>query len=315
NNRSQSLALSLDLLRAAEGYHAFHATMLSLEQRGVMDRAREALPSLETLVDRESRNQSLTRPELAVLLAYVKLTLKHALLDGVVPDDPAMELYLRDYFPERAVEAAGPEALAGHRLRREIIATQLCNDMIDLMGVSFVHRVAHDTDRAPDAVARAWFIASKLAGTGELRRRLTALDGDLSSAVMYRWLLGLSRVLERTTRWILANVPDDAPIDDFISSHLDGISTLRREFDSIVAGPERDLDATLTKEAIELPRREDLAASLITLRFLDQLLGIIKVAHETGIEPVRVGRAYYLVSELLDVARLRDSIRSAAGAG
>src|SRR5690606_21661024 len=77
NNRSQSLALSLDLLRAAEGYHAFHATMLSLEQRGVMDRAREALPSLETLVDRESRNQSLTRPELAVLPAYVKLTLKH----------------------------------------------------------------------------------------------------------------------------------------------------------------------------------------------------------------------------------------------
>ncbi|HEX2168632.1 MAG TPA: NAD-glutamate dehydrogenase domain-containing protein, partial [Longimicrobiales bacterium] len=315
DNRSQSLAISLDMLRAGEGFADFHGAMVSLEQRGVMNRSDEALPTLEVLVEREARGQSLMKPELAVLLAYTKLTLKQGLLAGAVPDDPAMEQYLTGYFPERAVEVVGPGPLAGHRLRREIIATQLGNDMIDIMGVSFLHRVARDTGRSVTAVARAWFIASSLAGAGELRVRLAALEGDLSTGVIYRWLLGLARMLERTTRWILANISDDAPISDVIAGHLDGVTTLRRDFHRMVTGRERELYDRLTKEAGELTRREDLAASLITLRFLDQLLGILKVAHETAAPPTRVGRAYYLVSELLELPVLRNAIDEAAGAG
>jgi glutamate dehydrogenase len=314
DNRSQSLAVSLDVLRAADGFEDFHGLMLSFEQRSVMGRAAEALPSLEVLVDRRAHGRSLTKPELSVLLAYAKLTLKQSLLGGAVPDDPAMERYLRTYFPERAVEVAGPLPLAGHRLRREIIATQLANDMIDLMGVSFIHRVTRDTGRSESAVARAWFIAASLAGAAELRQRLAGIEGDLPSAVIYRWLLGLARVLERTTRWILANVADDAPIDDVIGQHLDGITRLRRDFHDIVTGPERALYESLASEASELTRREDLAASLITLRFLDQLLGILKVARETDADPTRVGRAYYLMAELLALPDLRQAVTDAAGA-
>ena len=315
DNRSQSLAISLDMLRAADGFADFHGAMVSLEQRGAMDRAAEALPTLEVLVDRQARGQSLTKPELAVLLAYTKLTLKQALLDGTVPDDPAMDTYLREYFPDRAVEIVGAGPLTGHRLRREIIATQLGNDMIDIMGVSFIHRVTRDTGRSEAAVARAWFIASKLAGASELRQRLAALEGELPVPVIYRWLLGISRMLERTTRWLLANISDEAPIADVIAGHLEGITSLRSDFHQIVSGRERELYETLTKEAGELTRREDLAASLITLRFLDQLLGILKVAHETAAQPVRVGRAYYQVSELLELPALRTAIDEAAGAG
>jgi glutamate dehydrogenase len=315
DNRSQSLGISLDVLRAADGFEEFQSLMVSLEQRGAMDRGSEALPSLEVLVDRQGHGKSLVKPELAVLLAYAKLTLKTALLAGTVPDDPAMQRYLAGYFPDRAVEMAGTGPLEGHRLRREIIATQLCNDMIDIMGVTFVHRVARDTGRSETAVARAWFIAASLAGADELRQRLGNLEGELPSAVIYRWLLGLGRVLERTTRWILANIADDVPIDDVIAQHLQGITSLRRDFHSIVAGRERELYESLTSEAGELTRREDLAASLITLRFLDQILGILKVAHETDVEPTRVGRAYYHTSALLELPALRHAIERAAGAG
>src|SRR5690606_11800295 len=74
DNRSQSLAISLDLLRAGEGFQDYQGFMTAMEQRGVFERAAEALPTLETLVDRQSRGQSLARPELAVLLAYSKLS-------------------------------------------------------------------------------------------------------------------------------------------------------------------------------------------------------------------------------------------------
>jgi glutamate dehydrogenase len=313
DNRSQSLAISLDARRAADGFEDFHGLMVAFERNRVMDRAGEALPTLEDLSERRTQGQSLTRPELAVLLAYAKLTLKPALVDGTMLDDPAMNGYLVDYFPAGAVEAAGPVALAGHRLRRDIIATQLANEMLDLMGVTFLHRLTRDTGQSEAAAARAWFIASRLSGAPELRAQLTSLEDRLPSDVIYRWLLGLARVLERTTRWILANVDVSAPIGGIIAQYFDGLCELRGGFRAIVVGADRELFEARVEEARELTDREDLAASIITLRFFDQLMEILTVARDTGQPTVRVGRSYYLASELLGVPRLREAIFAAAG--
>jgi glutamate dehydrogenase len=316
DNRSQSLAISLDVLRAKERVEDFHDLMVALERNRVIDRNREALPTLEVLVERRALGQSLTKPELAVLLAHTKLTLKQTLLASGLVDEPAMERYLADYFPDRAVHVAGPAALARHRLRREIVATQLTNDMLDLMGVSFLHRMTRDSAHSETAVARAWFIAASLAGAAELRQRLTPLvDDGVATDVVYRWQLGLARVLERTTRWILASVPDDAPIDAVIGEYLDGLRMLRGDFRAVVTGPERELFETLVGEACELTHSEDLAASLITLRFLDQLLEILRVARDTHRSPVRAGHAYYLASDLLSLPALRQTIFDTAGDG
>ena len=313
DNRSQSLAISLDEQRARDGFEDFHGFMVALERAGVIDRGAEALPTLEDLRERYTARLTITRPELAVLLAYAKLTLKPALVASDVLDDPAMNSYLADYFPAQAVEAAGPPALAGHRLRREIIATQLANEMVDLMGVMFVQRVARDTGHSEADVARAWFIASRLSGATELRAQLNTLEERLASDVIYRWLLGLARVLERTTRWILTNVSRDAAIDDVIAQYLDGLRELRGQFRDIVAGAARELFETRVAEARVLTEREDVASSIITLRFFDQLMEILTVASATGRSAVRVGRSYYLSSELLGVPRLREAIFAAAG--
>jgi glutamate dehydrogenase len=313
DNRSQSLAVSLDVIRAAESVGDFHGSMVALERSGAMDRASEALPLLEVLVDRGARGQSLTKPELSVLLAYSKLTLKQALLDSTVPDEPVMASYLAGYFPADAVQLVSADLLIRHRLSREIIATELGNDMVDLMGAAFLYRMARDTGHTLPEVARAWFIAARLCGAGELRRRLASLEGELPAEVIYRWLLGLARVLERTSRWVLANVPADRPAEPVIREYLDGLRNLRGNFAEIVAGGERELFEERVAEMRQLTQQDDLAASLITLRFLDQLLEILKVAAETGHSPLRVGRAYYLASDLLAVPNLRQALFDAAG--
>ncbi|MBR9991189.1 MAG: NAD-glutamate dehydrogenase [Gemmatimonadetes bacterium] len=313
DNNSQSLAISLDVRRAADGFDDFHGLMVAFERNRVMDRAGEALPTLEILSERSAQGVSLTRPELAVLLAYAKLTLKPALVGDTVLDDPAMNDYMVGYFPEGAVDAAGTAALAGHRLRRDIIATQLANDMVDLMGVTFLHRLTRDTGQSEADVARAWFIASRLSGAAELRAQLATLEERLPSDVVYRWLLGLARVLERTTRWILANVDPDASINDVIAQYLEGLRELRSGFREIVVGADRELFEARVAEARGLTEHEDLAASIITLRFFDQLMEILTVARETGRSVVRVGRSYYMASELIGVPRLREAIFAAAG--
>jgi glutamate dehydrogenase len=310
---SQSLAVSLDELRAAEGVDEFQDMMQRLEREKFLDRQAEGLPGPDDLADRRDQSLSLVRPELAVLLAYSKLSLKRHLLASGIPDEQAVASYLRAYFPADAIKAVGEEALHAHRLRREIVATQLANDLVDLMGATFVHRTARDTGFLPAEVARAWLIASGLCGARSLRQSLTALEGEVHSRVIYRWLLGLTRVLERTTRWVLINVDMHVPVSEFVMRHLEGLGQLRRHFGEIVTGEERRLFEARVAEIQDLTRKADLAQRLITLRFLDQLLEILRVAAETGAAPLAAGRAYYASSEVLGVPWLRETVYQIAG--
>jgi len=50
---------------------------------------------------------------------------------------------------------------------------------------------------------------------------------------------------------------------------------------------------------------ESFSQTLITLRFLDQLLEILRIARDTGADAMATGRAYYALSDTLDVPWLR----------
>ena len=76
----------------------------------MLDRAVEYLPDDMELGERRKRGQALTRPELAVLLAYAKLSLYGDLLESSVPDDPYLGRELPRYFPQPAGRAISRRA-------------------------------------------------------------------------------------------------------------------------------------------------------------------------------------------------------------
>ena len=100
NNYQQTLALSLAQRRGLEDLGFQQRLMQTLEKQGLLDRAVEYLPDEMAIAERRKRDQPLTRPELAVLLAYAKLTLYTELLDSSVPDDPYLGRELGRYFPK-----------------------------------------------------------------------------------------------------------------------------------------------------------------------------------------------------------------------
>ena len=312
DSRSQSLAVSLDQLRVASGSDEFKALMTALEKEGHLDRAAEHLPSMEQLVDRYAESgQGLHRPELCVILAYAKLHLMSCLLRSDLPDDPETERYLRAYFPAQALKAAGDVSLQQHRLRREIIASQVTNAVVDLMGAAFVHRLSRDTGRPPADVVRAWLVSTRLAGHRSLLASMAAQDW-LPASVAYRWLRGLGRVLNRTTRWVLANVEPDVSMAEVITGNLAGLAVLREHFGELVEGEDRRVYEVRVAEIQELGADEELAGRLITLRFLDQLLEIIRIAKESRADPLDTARTYYRVSEEVQVPWLRGAVLEAA---
>jgi glutamate dehydrogenase len=218
-----------------------------------------------------------------------------------------------NYFPPQAVQAAGTERLRGHRLRREIVTTQLVNDLVDLMGSSFLHRVSRDTGSAVPDVVRAWLVASRISGAPEIRADVAALEGKYPADTLYRWLMGLGRVLESTTVWILANTPGTAATDALIENARSGLAALRGNFAKIVSGEDRALFLARLGELQDLGVDRTLGERLITLRFLPQLLEIVEVARRAGTDELKTAKAFYAVSERFGTARLREDVRGAAG--
>ncbi|HKP76412.1 MAG TPA: hypothetical protein VJT67_12865, partial [Longimicrobiaceae bacterium] len=277
------------------------------------DPAEEGIPDAEGLKARAQARQGLTRPTLAVLLAHAKLQAKAALLASTVPDDAATHPYLVGYFPPEAVSAAGEGWLREHRLRREIVTTELVNDLVNLMGSSFLHRASQLSGRGIADVVRAWLVASRIAGAPEIRQDSAAAEGSFASEVVYRWLLGLGRVLEQTTQWLLANVPAGGDTTALIDEARGGLSVLRGGFAKFVAGEDRSVFLQRLGELQDLGVDKTLGERLITLRFLPQLLEILSAARAAGTEEIRTAKAFYAVSEKLGTARLREAMRAAAG--
>src|SRR5262245_48464315 len=178
NNYQQTLALSLAQRRGLEDLGFQQRLMQTLEQRGQLDRALEFLPDDMEIAERRRRAQALTRPELAVLLAYAKLALNHDLLESSVPDDPYLGRELGRYFPKTLGERF-PDALDRHRLRREIIVTQLANSMINRGGPALVVRIADQTGASADRIAAAFAAVRDSYGMTGLNTEIDTLDSRI----------------------------------------------------------------------------------------------------------------------------------------
>ena len=194
DNRVQSVTVSLDAIRARTEPDDFRDVISFLEKSGDLIREEEELPSWEKLCARiEDQGRSLTRPELYVVMAYVKMKLMSLLLRSRLPDEPATQEYLRQYFPKEALAKIGESSLESHRLGREIIASQMTNDLVGLMGCTFVHRISRDTNRTPADVARAWLVAARLT---DHRKSIEQATESLPYGLFYDWMVSFSEALE-----------------------------------------------------------------------------------------------------------------------
>ena len=313
NNRSQSRALSLEQLRATDRLSDFRDASYYLEHEVGLKRAEEHLPGWGRLQAREEAGKSMTRPELAVLLAYSKLHLKREILASALPDDPALTELLCGYFPRPVIERILEGDLRQHRLQREITATVLTNRLIDLMGVTFIPRAARDTGASPAAIARGWYVAAAIAGAGELLETVERNRERLPPEQEHRWLLALEGVLDRTVRWAVENLPEEAEVGPVIDAFKGPVSDLLNVLPEIIAGSQRAALEEVLQELRSSGITTDEARKLAALQFLGQLMAATQIAHERGRPATDVGHVYCALAEDVDFARLTDLLDTVPG--
>ncbi|MDE1569721.1 NAD-glutamate dehydrogenase [Aquabacter sp. P-9] len=281
NNYAQTLALSL-AERAGTSDLAFQQRLMQmLELRGELDRSVEYLPTDTEIQERRSRGEALTRPELAVLLAYAKLSLYDELLTSDVPDDAFFEGDLVRYFPQ-ALRQRFPSAIDHHRLRREIIATGLANAVINLGGPAAIARVADQTGADSAAIVRAFAIVNHSFGLPWLYTAIDGLDNKIDGKVQLGLYGALQELLLSRTIWMLRNVGAGASLADVVKEYEAGISALSGVLDVSLptawrAWRDREVAALIEKQVPDA-----LARQVVSLRALGAGTDIALLAQTTG---------------------------------
>ena len=294
NNYQQTLALSLAQLKGAGDLAFQQRLMQMLEMRGELDRAVEFLPSDPEIADRRSRGEHLTRPELAVLLAYAKLALNAELIVSSVADDLYLARELCDYFPKE-IEARFPDAVAHHRLRREIIVTGLANAIVNQGGPSCLARIADQTGADAAAIARAFVVVRDSYRIDDLRAEIDALDNQVAGQVQ----LGLYAAVQDLTVgriiWFLGNVSFSGGIAGVVEHYGRGIAAVIEVLDETLPEDWRAEREAHIADLVAQKVPEPLARRLAFMPAFAAATDIALVAHATG-RPIRAAAATFFAA-------------------
>jgi glutamate dehydrogenase len=307
NNYEQTETLSLAEAQAASMVDVHARFLDELEGARRLDRDLEALPGAEELGERKHDHTGLTRPELAILLAYSKNDLYAELLDSDVPEDPHLSSELDRYFPSPLPERFG-ERMRGHRLRREIIATQVANNVLHGGGTTFTYRMQEETGAYASEIARAYAAARDIF---EMRRgwgEIEALDNVVAADVQVGMLLEGRRLVERGSRWLLRNVSSPIDIGATVARYASGAEVLF-ECAARRLGP-RDLEPLLARteqlESAGVPAA--VARRVAALPTMFATFDVVEVADEAGVEVEEAAAVHFCLGERLELHWLRDRI-------
>ena len=295
DNYLQAQILSQEAAVSSSRIEAYDDLMASLEAEGLLEREIEALPLTEEMAERARGGRGMERPELCVLLAYAKRSLKEAIRDSSLPDDPFLDHAVRRYFPRQVADRFG-QLIEKHPLRRDLAAMLTANAIVNDLGITWASRIGSETGAEPAEVARAYWIARHVTKAEERWDDVEALDGKLDPELQNVLMVGVDTLVEDVARWYLLNAPG-APLGETIEEAAPVFDELSDVLE--VVGPEGWRGA-----------REAIAWSLVSEGVPEQLAkrhafqpelahgpDVIAVSRVTGRPIAEVAGAFFLAGE------------------
>ncbi|WP_330175554.1 NAD-glutamate dehydrogenase [Streptomyces sp. NBC_01498] len=307
NNYAQNVALTNAVLQAPSLLHAHQRFMRRLERDGNLNRELEFLPADRQIRELLNAGKGLSQPELAVLLAYTKITVADELISTELPDDPYLRKLLYAYFPAQLREKFS-EQIDTHALRREIITTVLVNDTVNTGGSTFLHRLREETGASIEEIVRAQTAAREIFGLGAVWDSVEALDNSVASDVQTRIRLHSRRLVERGTRWLLGNRPQPVEIAGTVEFFAEGVEQVWQKLPQLLRGADlewyQNIVGELTREGVP----EVLALRVAGFSAAFPALDIVRIADRTGKDPLAVAEVYYDLGDRLRITQLMDRI-------
>ncbi len=309
NNYRQTQAISIaemeSLARGAE-YRRF---MSNLESQKRLNRKLEFLPADDILLERQSHSLGLTRPELSILISYAKAVLKEDLAADNIADNSYVAKAVEGAFPEKiAAEFSVP--LYNHRLKREIVATQIANDMVNNMGISFAQRLIESTGASVGDVAKAYIAARDVYQMEQFILDLQALDHQLPAKIQYELMINMMRRVRRATRWFLRNRRSN--IDPAVEVEFFGpaVASISAQLPVLLLGGQLEELQGQYQRLRESGVPQDLIVRASSASYLFSGFSVAEAARRSGRDIVAVTQLYFLLSDTLSLPWFANQIAS-----
>jgi glutamate dehydrogenase len=300
NNYRQTQIISLSeresLLRTGE----YRRLIQSMESSGRLNRQLEFLPTEDALQERRAAGKGLTRPELSILVSYVKSQLKENLVDSPIPDDPYMLNAVETAFPQR-LRSDFNSLVHEHRLRREIISTQLANDLVNHMGITFVNRMAQSTGVTTSEIVSAYVTARDVFGLPELWQQIESLDYQVDADVQMELMAELMRLIRRASRWFIRNRRGQIEPAVEIARFKKHVAELRGALPKLIRGEIKESRFAVCQSYLAKGVPQELATSIASVRELYPFLGIIEAAQEMDAPYEKVAELFFSLSDRLEL--------------
>jgi glutamate dehydrogenase len=298
NNYMQAQAIDLMSYQAQRRNYEYSQLLSVLEDQGRLDRQLEYLPSDDEIQERRAKGHYFTPPEIAILTSYVKSGLKEQLAASSSMDEPYFLRELFDAFPASLVKKY-PQALQQHRLRREIIATQLTNRMVNHMGMNFVERMIESTGASVAVIAKAYVGARDIFQFEQRWDALSALDYLVNHQLQKSMMMDVSRLIRRVTRWLIRNRRRALDLSQEVPAFSQALQLLFGRWDRLLVGNALHEWQTGRDRLVSMGVDEALSSFVAAAHHLYSIMGIVEASNRTGVSIEKVASVFFVVGEQL----------------
>ncbi|KUJ73428.1 hypothetical protein AVO45_15200 [Ruegeria marisrubri] len=307
DNYDQTLAISITEARAAEMLDDQARFMRALEASGNLNREIELLPSDEAIAELRAAGLGLTRPEIAVLVAYAKIVIFGQLVAARLPDDEYCQRFLIDYMPT-PLRKKYRDAILAHPLRREIIATVLSNVVVNEAGPSLINRMSEETGAGPTGVVKAFVIGRDIFEIEALRAEINALDNKVPAEAQNEMHLALSDMIASQSQATISRASDHT-VAEVIAIYKPEVSRITECVGDLLSPFSRKRMEKRIAGFISAGVPKELAGRISRLEFLGGALDIVDVARPRKRDVIDVAEAYFAVGARFGLDWLRTTAR------
>jgi glutamate dehydrogenase len=240
-------------------------------------------------------------------MAYTKIVLAEDLIATELPDDPFLRSDLFGYFPTQ-MRQAYRDRMETHPLRREIVVTQIVNELVNGAGITYLHRLSGETGASVTELTRANFVAREIFGTAKLLREISAWDNKVDASVQTRMRIEARTLVERASRWLVSN--RRAPLDSEATvDHFEVVTErVLLALPDLVSGRELKTFQARRDALVAQGVTEDLASRVAALPPAYMIMGIVETAARDGVDPLTVARVHFALGERLGLPTLVERI-------
>ena len=311
--RTHSLAISRDVEMAQQDATPFQICARDLSMRFTTpNRKRKETPPSGGRTS--TQELDLSRRGVAELRAAAAQSIQSAVRTSSLCRDPYIDAWIDGYFPMQIVERVAA-AVAAHPLRHEIAAQAVSRRIVETMGTTFVSNTAHNLNRSPIDVIKAWCAAFIFGGAQEVQAEIeeSNLSATGAEEILQRSQLAhiLKNALSSATKRLLHLQTTKISLEKQVQRYAGPVGDLLRGWpDRLPPEMRSDYDVSVA-DTVGLGVSKSVAEHLVRVCHLPDIIDICDLAIQKNSTRATTAKAFLGLEHVFRFSEIEMMIAAA----